>query len=475
MLACTCLLALSACASGSQSIQPAEMPVETSTLSLGKDITGAVAPPGATPARPWWTAWGDPQLDRLLAADALAAPSTAVAAARIRRAAAGLDTAVADQLPTVTGAGRVVAERFPDHSVFPAPYAGNGGSEGSLTASVSYALDFWGKQREAQAAAAARLDIARAEAEDARLLLHTALVDAYVRLDAAYQQRDIAMAGLARRQGVIDLVAARERAGLATGIETTQAREAVTGTRDDIARLDGEIAARRHQIAALLGHDPAFGDALTRPSLKTIGDPAPLSAIPVNLLGARPDVAVARASVEAAAREIGVARAAFYPDVNLAAFAGVQSIGLDSLLRTGSIATGVAPAVSLPIFDGGRLRANLRGKSADYDAAVVTYNGTLTTALRQVADGVTGLAAERTRQSEARAAIAHWSHILDLLALRERRGLSGTADRLTTETALLLARRRAAEADARVAVAQVALIRALGGACPSPSLSGQAR
>lgn len=476
LLACGCLFALSGCASGSRSIRPAEMLTDTTALSSGKDITGAITQPGALASTSWWTAWRDPQLDRLIASDALTAPSIAEAAARIRRAAAGVDTAAADSLPTVDGSGRLVGERFPDHGVYPAPYSGNWGSEGSLTASVSYAIDFWGKRRAVQAAASARLEVARAESDDATLLLRTALVDAYVRLDAAWRERDVAAAGLTRRQGVIDLIATRERAGLATGIETAQAREAITATRDEIARLDGEIAARRHQIAALLGRDPAFADELTRPSLTAIGDPAPLSAIPARLLGARPDVAAARATVAAAAREIGVARAAFYPDVNLIAFAGVQSIGLGSLLRAGSIATGAGPAVSLPIFDGGRLRANLRGKTAGYDAAVAAYNGVLAEALRQVADGVTGLAAERARQGEARAAVAHWSHILDLQKLREGQGLSGTADRLATETALLLATRRVAEADARVAVAQITLIRALGGAwAPNPPLSGQAQ
>lgn len=474
LLACGCLFALPACAGGRRSIPTVEALTDAATLASGKDVAEAVARPGARAAKSWWAIWGDPQLDRLIASEAATAPSIAVAAARMRRAAAGLDSAVADRLPSIEGSGRAVGERFPDHSVYPPPYAGNWGSDGALSANANYALDFWGKRRQAQAAAAARLSTARAEADDATLLLRTAVADAYVHLDAAYRERDVATAGLARRQGVLDLIAIRERAGLATGIETAQAREAITAPRDEVARLDGEIAARRHQIAALLGRDPTFADALARPSLQAVADPAPLSAIPADLLGARPDVAAARAAVEAAARDVGVARAAFYPDVNLVAFAGVQSIGLGSLLRAGSIATGAGPAVSLPIFDGGRLRANLRGRAADYDAAVAAYNGALTEALRQVADGVTGLATERARQGEAQAAVAHGSRILDLQRLRERQGLSSAADRLSAETALLMSERRAARADARMAVAQIALIRALGGAwTPSPSLSGQ--
>ncbi|PIB91583.1 efflux transporter outer membrane subunit [Caulobacter sp. FWC2] len=474
LLACGCLFALSACAGGGQSIPTVETLADVAPLSSGKDVAGAVAQPGGPVAKSWWAIWGDPQLDRLIASEASTAPSIAVAAARMRRAAAGLDSVTADRLPTINGSGRAVGERFPDHSTYSSAYAGSWGSDGALIANANYALDFWGKRREAWAAAAARLNTARAEADDATLILRAAVADAYVRLDAAYRQRDLATKGMARRQGVIDLIVTRERAGLATGIETSQAREAMTATRDEIARLDGEIAARRHQIAALLGRDPAFADALARPSLQAITDPAPSSDIPANLLGARPDVAAARAAVEVTARDVGIARAAFYPDVNLIAFAGVQSLGLGSLLRAGSLATGAGPAVSLPIFDGGRLRANLRGKAADYDAAVAAYNGALTEALRQTADGVAGLATERARQGEAQAAVVHWSRILDLQRLRERQGLSSAADRLSAETALLMSERHAAEADARVAIAQIALIRALGGAwTPSPSLSGQ--
>ena len=170
LLACACLFTLSACASGSQSVRPTEVLVDTADLSAGKEIAGAITQPGAPALTSWWTAWGDPQLDRLIASGAVTAPSIAEAAARMRRAAAGVDAASADRLPTIEGFGRAVGERFPDHSVYPAPYAGDWGSEGSLTASASYALDFWGRRREAQGAATAHLDVAQAEAADATLL-----------------------------------------------------------------------------------------------------------------------------------------------------------------------------------------------------------------------------------------------------------------------------------------------------------------
>ncbi len=463
-LASAFVLLLSACATGSSLIKPESQPPEIGRLSPGHDISDAASSNRTAVEVKWWTVWGDPQLTQLMESHALAAPTVAQAAATVRRSYAGLEGANAERSAAVNANGKAIGERFPDHSTYPSLYAGNWGSEGALGWSARYTIDFWGKRQEAQSAASARVDLALAEAEAAHLLLRTTLVDAYLRLDIAYHIREVAAGELGRREKIVGLIAAREHVGLATSIETIQAREAITATRDEIARLNGEIAQRRHQIAALLGRDPGFAEDITPPKLKKITDPTPLSAIPVNLLGLRPDVAASRAAVDAAAHDIGVARAAFYPDVNLVALAGVQSIGLTSLLRIGSIAAGAGPTFSLPIFDGGRLRADLRGKTANYDLCIALYEGVLTEALRQVADGITSLAAAHARQDEAHAAVAHRSHILNLDHLREQQGISNAIQRLSTETALLLAKRRAAEIDGRVAVEQVALIQALGGA-----------
>ena len=110
--------------------------------------------------------------------------------------------------------------------------------------------------------------------------------------------------------------------------------------------------------------------------------------IPADLLGRRADIAAARWRVEAATQDVANAKTQFYPNINLVAFAGFQSIGFDKLLKSGSQQWGVGPAIRLPIFEGGRLRANLRGKSADLDAAIESYNGTVLDAVRDVADQV---------------------------------------------------------------------------------------
>lgn len=440
-------LALGACAAADD-LRPVASAPRLDVLEPGQAIASDARSGQLQPAE-WWRVYRDPQLDRLVALALNDAPTISIAAARIAQANAALGSAEADRRPNVTGSANALGEYFPDHYVYAQPYAGDVGSQGDVTANARYHLDFWGKYRSAAAAAGSRADAARAEAQDASLILQTELVEAYVRLDSAYRLRDVALAGLARRQDVVDLVAARAKAGLATDIDAVQGREAVTTTRSEIARLDGEIVRRRNEIAALLGKGPGYGDALEKPVLSLIADPMPSSAVPAALLGYRPDVIAQRARVEAAAKEIGVARAAFYPDVDLRAFAGLASIGLSHLFRSGSTAAGVGPAITLPIFDAGALRSGLKARNADYDEAVADYNATIATALQQVADGIAALRAERARLAQAEEATAQWSEVVHLQEIRETRGLSARMERLSAETALLLDRREENEARAR--------------------------
>ncbi|MBN3791056.1 efflux transporter outer membrane subunit [Burkholderia sp. Ac-20353] len=438
--------------------------------AAGASITEAAArgePGDASQAQAdaaWWKIYGDPQLDQLIERAAQVSPTMALAVARIDRAQAALGIVSSEDLPSMTANGAALVEHFPDRYTYSSQYAGKGGSSGRLTADAYYRLDFWGKRRESEAAARERVRAAQAEADDARLLLETAIVDAYVGLDAAYKVRDIATNAISRRQGVVDLLRLRAKAGLATDIDAVQARESVTETRSEIDRLTGEIGRRRNQIASLMGETPAFGDQIRRPKLALIGDPAPLSTIPATLLGYRPDIATARANVEAAAHEIGASKAAFYPDIDIVAFAGFKSLDLGQLMRPGSSALGLGPALTLPIFDNARLRSNLKQRTAEYDAAVLTYNQAVATALGQVANAIVTLRAERAQKREADEALDHWTHVVSLQKDRERQGLASGVDRLATETARLLSERRSAEADARIVLAQTALIRALGGA-----------
>jgi NodT family efflux transporter outer membrane factor (OMF) lipoprotein len=475
MLNVMLVVLLASCASGND-MQPSHAMYDLATLDAGQEIAAAANAAdmhrkGGMPpvAQQWWTAFGDAQLDALMSVAGQDAPSLQIAESRLQEANAASAVAASNLLASIDGMASADVDHFPAHYVYPAPYAGNYGSEGLIDASLHYHVDFWGKWRQSADAARFRVDVAGLEADDAKLMLTTAIASAWLKLDTAYRLRDVAVQGLSRRDSEVHLLEIRREAGLSTAIDAIAARDALTQTRAEIARYDAQIALQRHEIAMLLGKTPAFADTLARPAIRTLADPAPLSAVPATLLGYRPDVAARRSAVEAAAKEIGVAKASFYPDVNLVAFAGLQSLGVGYLLRASSTSAGAGPALTLPIFEGGRLRANLKGRVAAYDEAVSAYNATIVTALQQVADGIATVELARKRHHEAEAAARHRAHIVDLQGIRQLHGLSDTSDRLASETAMLVARQRVANADGEVFDAQITLVRALGGAW-APSL-----
>ncbi|MGA7438876.1 MAG: TolC family protein, partial [Luteibacter sp.] len=190
------------------------------------------------------------------------------------------------------------------------------------------------------------------------------------------------------------------------------------------------------------------------------GLPANLGA---DLLGHKPEVMAARWRVEAAAKRIGVARAAFYPDVNLVGFIGFQSLGLNRLTDAGSGISGIGPAIHLPIFEGGRLRANYRGARADYDLAVATYDEALTQALHETADAARSLDALKDRQVALDEAQTRSEKAYRLAKARYEGGLSDYQSVLTAEDLLLQTQVDATAIHMRAYALSIALTKALGG------------
>jgi outer membrane protein TolC len=174
-------------------------------------------------------------------------------------------------------------------------------------------------------------------------------------------------------------------------------------------------------------------------------------------------VAAARARVEAAGQGVKQAQAEFYPSVNLVGFAGLTSLGLSNLVDFGSRQWGVGPAVRLPIFAQDRLRANLRGRTADLDAAIESYNGAVVEAIHEAADAVASLQSLERQLAEQRQALAAAEGAYDIALQRYRAGLGTFLNVLTAETGVLAQRRLGVDLAARVLDARVALYRALGG------------
>jgi NodT family efflux transporter outer membrane factor (OMF) lipoprotein len=441
---------------------PARVAKAPEAYAAAQTLTTADA--AAWPADAWWKAYGDAQLDALVDEALTGSPTLAQAEARLRRAQALANQAKAAQLPSVGANAGVERAKQSYNNGIPPDFVPQGYNDyGRLSLDFSWELDFWGKNRAAVAAATSEARAAQADAAQARLMLATSVAASYADLARLYAERDVAERSVALRLETLNLVSDRVANGLDTRGELRQAEAGPPNARAELAAIDEQIAQTRNGLAALLGAGPDRGLAIARPSvanLKPFGLPANLAA---DLIGRRPDVVAAKWRAEASSKRIGQAKAAFYPNVNLAAAIGVQSLHLDKLFDSGSDVGSVGPAVSLPIFEGGRLKANLRAAEADRDGAVAAYDSAVTQALRDVADVAASERALNTRLAESRAALAANEDGFRIARLRYQGGLSTYQNVLIAELAVLAQRRNVADLESRALTLDVALVRALGG------------
>jgi NodT family efflux transporter outer membrane factor (OMF) lipoprotein len=445
------------------------------TLAAGRSLGDAKLSPGAWPPIDWWKEFRDAQLDRLIAEALAGSPTLAVARARVRSALAVARTARSALYPEVKGDVTLTRERLSEHGLVPPPFGGRWITEAGLQATFDYGLDLWGRHRAAYESAVGRARAVEVEDFAARLALSVAVAQAYVQLQQVFLQLDLARKTLAEEQQIYQLTRDRFDAGIDTRLAVKQAEAALPATRLRILRLRETRDVTRHALAALMGRGPDRGLEIGRPHIKTLPEVRIPSKVPAALLGRRPDIVAQRWRVEAAARDIDVAKARFYPDVNLAAFIGLQSVGLSNLLEGASRTLGAGPAITLPIFEGGRLRADLARRSADYDAAVERYKQTLVEALHDVVDHLTSLRSLEEQRSEQKRAEANAREAFDLALMRFREGVGNYLEVLTAESRLLEQRAIDIDLHTRALNLSIGLTRALGGGFDDDSAPRQHR
>ncbi len=415
------------------------------------------------PGKDWWRGFNDPQLDALIDQGIAANPSLRIAEARVRKTQSLVEGARSALLPQVNGNLAVMQEKFSENFIYPPPFAGTWNVQSQGTIDFGYEFDFWGKNRAAVASALGTAKAAEVDSAAARIMVSAAIMHAYVELQRAFAQRDIAETLQQSREHLLRLTAQRTSEGLDSQVELKLAETAIPDVRARISAIDESIALVRNQLAALLGQGPDRGLGIARPRLDPLHTPALPAQLPAELLGRRPDIVAQRWRVEAAAKDIEVAKALFYPDISLTAFLGLQSIGLSEFVKSGSSIIGVGPALSLPFFDGGRRRGNLAGRDADYDIAVEQYNKTLVDALHEVVDQLSSFRALAEQQSQQRLLLARTQDSFDLALLRYRAGLINYLQVLAAEAQVLAQKSRAADLDARGLDLSISLYRALGG------------
>jgi NodT family efflux transporter outer membrane factor (OMF) lipoprotein len=440
--------------------------------------THALVQPGALgarageqpwPAARWWSAYGDPQLDRLVDQALAGQPNLRATQARLQQAQAVVDTSRAARLPQVNGSVDLTHQRFTENGLVPPQLAGAIRWNNNAQIGASWEFDLFGRQRAALDGSIGQLRAAQADAQAAGVLLAGNVAASYFNLARLLEARDVALESLKQREQVFALVRQRISAGLDTSVELRQAEGLIAQSRVEVEALGESMANARHALAELTGQGPHALETL-EPRLAALRSTALPAVLPADLIGRRADLAAQRWRVEATQSDVDVARAQFYPNLNLAAFVGLSSIGLDQFVNAGSRTFGAGPALRLPIFDAGRLRANLSARSAEVDLAVEAYNAALLRALREVADEVSSQRSlERQQRSQADATSAADS-AYDLALQRYRAGLGNFLTVLTAQTNVLTQRRASTELKARHLTSEISLNRALGGGYSAEAL-----
>lgn len=429
---------------------------------------------GAWPAPDWVRQLQDPQLDELVAEASRNNPDLQVAQARLRIAQSQLQqfdsltgltgTAGAtvsrarmpkpgDIADVTAGGYRVPVEIFGDPVVSPS----------SVFVGLNYQLDLWGKNRAATKSLMSLRDAAGVEAEQVRLTLAVAIVTVYCQLDQAYAARDLLQQKLKIGQRVTAVLRERTARGLDNAYDASDASIKRSRLLEQIALNDEQIKLAQLQLGVLSGRGPERGLALQRPRVGPFPGGALPARLPADLLGRRPDIVAARLRVEAAFANADSTRAQFYPDVNLVALGGVFALTPASLFSRDALAGSIGPAISLPIFDRGRLKAKLGTDVAQADVAIGLYNKTVDDALGQVAQIVTSLQTAQTLVVQQQDAVAAAQKIVQIAADRHRRGVLMQKDVDVADLTLIDERAQLIGLLGRQRTLRVGLVGALGG------------
>lgn len=441
------------------------------TLAAAQSLT---APAADWPRDDWWRAYGDPQLDALETEALAGSPDLAAAAARVRQAAAAVESDRASRVPQLAvnaqsqTTKQSLNEGFPDafKSFLPAGWH----TQSRATLDLDYDLDLFGANRARIHASEALADAQAADAQAARLQLTTAVAGAYAQLARLYADRDAAVDAVRVRRQTVELVGQRLRNGLETRGELATAQGGVPEAQAQVDALDRQILVQRHAIAALLGAGPDRGLAITRPALLKVPDFGLPATVTTDLVGRRPDITFARERARAASLRTQGARLDFYPTITISGDLGLASLGIDKFVQTpDSVIGALGPALRLPIFSAGRLEGAYRARRGEYDEAVAVYDRTLVNALRDVADAASQLQSLGVELNDARQSLSAAEEAYRIAQLRYTGGLSPFLNVLTAEGILLNNRRNVADLQAQAAGLDVDLVRALGGGFRDPA------
>jgi len=386
------------------------------------------------------------------------------AVARVDAARANLGLTRADQFPTVDGSADVTSTRFSAGGALPLPEGfPQKRTFGSVAVNlVSFEADIWGRLR--RATEAARADLLASD-DNRKAVITTVIAEvaaAYFNLLELDLELEIARRTLAGREDSLRLIRVRQKGGVATLLEVREGEQLVYGAAQVIPGTEQQIQQTENAIKLLLGEPP--GGVARGKSLQEQEEPPSVPpGLPSSLLERRPDIRAAEQNLVAANAIIGVAKAAYFPQISLTGFFGFQSSALSSLFSGSTNAWQFVPQVTQPIFNGGRVKSNVRLAEAEQQIALVAYQRTIQNAFREVSDALVQYRQTREIGRQRELLLATLQDRSRLAYLRYRGGVGTLLNALDADRDLFEAELGLAQTKRDELLALVQLYRALGG------------
>jgi NodT family efflux transporter outer membrane factor (OMF) lipoprotein len=418
-------------------------------------------PSDRMPRDSWWALYDSAELNELEKQLIAGNPTLAAALANYAQARALADQARAGLFPTLGVNAGVTRNRESANAPLRGPTTPTYYNANTLGGSVSYELDLWGQIRNEVAAGEANAAASAADLENARLSLIAQLAGDYIQLRSLDRDSAILDETVTAYARALGLTEQRHGAGIAPGLDVSQAQTQLDAARSQAAQTLAQRALMEHAIAALLGVSASTFSI--KPAIVDITLPQIPSGVPTTLLERRPDIAAAQRRMIAANADIGVARAAYFPTLTLGAQGGYQSTGFSNWLSAPSSFWAIGPNALLSVFDGGLRRAQVAQARAEFDASAANYRSIVVSAFQQVEDSLATLNHYHDATVEEKAAVDAAQHTLDFALALYKQGATDYLTVVTSQTALLQTQLEALSLDTLQLSASVNLILALGG------------
>ena len=430
------------------------------------------APKDALAKGEWWSVFHDDDLDSLVKQALQENQTLKVSVARLEQSRALASIQISTLFPQASTAPsaerqRLAANRPPNSAILPTSAVSQ--NIYVLPFTVSYEVDLFGKRRRSIEAAQANYQASAADLENVRLLVTSQLAGDYFSLRQLDTQIGLLTRTVDALNHGLDLVNSRYKGGVASGLDVAQEETLLDTTRTQLALLKQQRKQFEDAIAVLIGK-PAPDFHLAARELNA--EPPGLNAgLPSDLLERRPDVAEAERQMAVANAQIGIAKAAYYPSLNLFGNGGWQSADITKIINVQSTFWAVGANLAENIFTGGARRAQVRFQRANYDATVASYRGTVLQAFQEVQDELTGLTIlDQAHQSQQEAVNAS-RRTLDIATSRYTGGLVNYLDVVSAQQNLLTSEQELAIIQGQKLVTSVLLVKALGGGWDASSLA----